>query len=151
MIPESLWVKSMSLHTRTQRRLPEKRAHFQTGTYMESSICRTHPDSFGIFTKLNTSMCAADCSQGDTFKTCSIVLHSFWQRGEEIIQEKKKIKVELPQVRWRDYSCLLSLCMAEWLLCPRLSSTNPQPMEKDLAVQLPPPPPLVTSFKACLC
>lgn len=30
----------------------------------------THPDSFGIFTKLNTSMCAADCSQGYKFTIC---------------------------------------------------------------------------------
>lgn len=134
------WVALSQIYvfTHTKRHLPEKQAHFQTGTYMESSIWGTHPDSFGIFTKLNTSMCAADCSQGDTFKTCFIVLHCFWQRGEEIIQEKKT--VELPQVRWRDYSCSLSLCMAEWLLCPRLSSTNPQPMEKDLAAQHPPPP-----------
>lgn len=38
--------------------------------HRHSSIHWTHPDSFGIFTKLNTSMCAADCSQGYKFTIC---------------------------------------------------------------------------------
>ena len=38
-----------------------------TGKQNSSSIQWTHPGSFGIFTKLNTSMCAADCSQGYKF------------------------------------------------------------------------------------
>lgn len=38
--------------------------------HRNSGIHWTHPDSFGIFTKLNTSMCAADCSQGYKFTIC---------------------------------------------------------------------------------
>ena len=38
--------------------------------HRHSSIHWTHPDSFGIFTKLNTSMRAADCSQGYKFTIC---------------------------------------------------------------------------------
>lgn len=53
----------MNVHTSTywrRNRLVHRR----------SSIHWTHPDSFGIFTKLNTSMCAADCGQGCTFTIC---------------------------------------------------------------------------------
>lgn len=63
-----------------------------------SSIHCTHPDSFGIFTKLNTSMCAADCSQCNKFIyiTPAALSHCLWQR--EINNSEKKSEASTSQV-----------------------------------------------------
>ena len=72
--------------------LSSKHTDASTGRQLHSGIRWTHPDSFGIFTKLNTSMCAADCRQGYTYKfhfTLTALSYTFFSKGEWIIQKNK--------------------------------------------------------------
>lgn len=78
--------------------------HVHEGTYWgknglmhrHSSIRWTHPGSFGIFTKLNTSMCAADCSQGYKFTIC-FTLHPC-SRG--LLQQQINNSGEKKKKKW---------------------------------------------------